>query len=255
MTDTNIGRIRPGAAVATPDAHLGRIERVGPDAIDIVLDATGRQVAVPRDRVLQVWPDGSVQLAGTRAEIEQLAGGSITTPRTGTDEIDTVQLEEEQLVARKRLEEVGRVRVRKEVDEVPRRLEVDAYTEDVQIEHLPVGRFVPQQESPREEDGVYIVPVYEEQLVVVKRLLLKEEIHIRRQGATEKRLFEETVRRERLVIDDPENTGHVREHYATDRPEGEIVAGDREPIGERGPEDGQSDRPDLLERLGRSVLK
>jgi len=248
MTDTKIGQIRPGASVATPDAHLGRVERIRSDAIDILLESTGRQVTVPRDRVLQVWPDGSVQLAATRAEIEEFAAGRGSTTRTELDTVDTVQLQEEQLVARKRLEETGRVRIRKDVEEVPRRLEVDAYYEDVQIDHVPVGRIVTEQESPREEDGTYIVPIYEEQLVVVKRLLLKEEIHIRRQGATERRLFEDTVRRERLVIEDPGDTGRVREHYATERPEGEVVAGDTAPA------EAEADHPDFLEKLGRKVL-
>jgi uncharacterized protein (TIGR02271 family) len=232
MADTrsersHVERIRPGASVDTPDAHVGRVERVTPDAIVVVVEQTGRRLTVPSDRVLQVWPDGSVQLSGTRAEIERLiergtaAEPGATAERVQADETQTVQLQEERLVAHKELEEAGRVRIRKEVEEVPRRLEVEAYYEDVEIEHVPIGRIVKEQEPPREEDGVYIVPVYEEQLVVVKRLLLKEEIHIRRHGATETRLFEDTVRRERLVVEDPDQTGLVREQHYADELEGE----------------------------------
>ena len=47
-----------------------------------------------------------------------------------------------------------------------------------------------------------MVPVYGEQLVVVKRLVMKERIRIRRIATTERRLFEDTLRRERLVIED-----------------------------------------------------
>jgi uncharacterized protein (TIGR02271 family) len=250
MTDTMIGRIRPGASVATPDAHLGRVERVTSESIEIIVEETGRHLTLPRDRILQVWPDGSVQLSATRAEIERLtAGDSLGESGVATEETATMQLQEERLVARKELEETGRIRIRKEVEEVPRRLEVDAYYEEVEVEHVPIGRIVKEQESPREEDGVYIVPVYEEQLVVVKRLLLKEEIHIRRHGATEKRLFEETIRRERVLVEDPDRTGRVREHYATERPEGEVAAGDVPP------DEAEPENPGLLEKLGRKVLQ
>src|SRR6185295_10486541 len=99
-------------------------------------------------------------------------------------EVATLELHEEQLVPHAELEGTGRVRIRKEVEDLPRRLEVDAYVEEVTVEHVPVGRVVKEQEPAREEHGVYIVPIYEEQLVVVKRLVLKEEIRIHRQSTT-----------------------------------------------------------------------
>ena len=251
MTDTMIERIRPGASVDTPDGHVGRVERVTAESIDIAIEGTDRRLALPRDRILQVRPDGSVQLSINRAEVDRLmtATGGAGERRVETEETATLQLQEERLVAHKELEEKGRVRIRKEVEEVPRRLEVDAYYEDVDVEHVPIGRIVKEQEAPREEDGVYIVPVYEEQLVVVKRLLLKEEIHIRRRGAKETRLFEDTVRRERIVVEDPDRTKRVREHYATDRPEGEVAAGDVPP------DEVEREEPGLLEKLGRKVLQ
>jgi len=242
-----IARIHPGASVDWSDGHLGRVVRVdpgaggGPGLIEVLVEGTRRTLFVPLDLAGEVKADGSVRLSASRAEIERLAEG----------EGRTIELAEEELVACKELEEAGRVRIRKEVEDVPRRLEVDAYHEEVTVEHVPIGRIVKEQEPAREEDGVFIVPIYEEQLVVVKRLVLKEEIRVRRHGATEKRLFEDTVRRERLVIEDPDRTGRVREQYATARPEGEPVAGD---IGSdeaaAGPEGGG-----FLEKLGRKVLE
>jgi len=135
----------------------------------------------------------------------------------------TLELREERLVAHKELQQVGEVEVRTVVDQVPGRLEVDAYSEEVVIEHVPVGQVVDERVDPWEERGDLVIPVYEEQMVVVKRLMLKEEIHIRRVGTTERRLIEETLRRERLVVDDPGNTGLVHERYATTEPEGDIV--------------------------------
>jgi uncharacterized protein (TIGR02271 family) len=151
-----------------------------------------------------------------------------------TEDERTIELREEQLVARKELREVGEVEIRTEVDEVPGRLEVDALRQEVEVEHVPVGEVVRERVAPWEEDGVLIVPVYEEQLVVSKRLVLREHLRIRRVETSERRLFEDTLRRERLVIEDPNNTGLVHEQYPTD---GDRTDGDRakEPRDEGGP--------------------
>jgi uncharacterized protein (TIGR02271 family) len=127
----------------------------------------------------------------------------------------TIELREEQLVAHKELRELGEVEVRTEVEDVPGRLEVDAYREEVEIEHEPVGQVVNERSQPWEENGVFILPIYEEQLVVTKRLVLRERLRIRRVGTTERQLFEDTLRRERLVVDDPQRTGLVHEQYPT----------------------------------------
>jgi uncharacterized protein (TIGR02271 family) len=125
----------------------------------------------------------------------------------------TLELREEQLVAHKELRDLGEVEVRTEIEELPGRLEVDAYREEVVVEHEPVGQVVSERDKPWEEDGVLVIPIYEEQLVVTKRLVLRERMRVRRVGTTERQLFEDTLRRERLVIDDPQHTGLVREQY------------------------------------------
>jgi hypothetical protein len=66
---------------------------------------------------------------------------------------------------------------------------------------------------------------------------MKEQIRIRREGTTEKRLFEDTVRRERLVVEDPNRTGLVRERYPTAE------------------EEASEEEGGLLEKLGRKVLE
>jgi uncharacterized protein (TIGR02271 family) len=135
----------------------------------------------------------------------------------------TIELKEERLVAHKEMRQVGEVEVRTVVEQVPGRLEVEAYSEEVVVEHVPVGQFVDERVEPWEEDGTLVVPIYEEQLVVVKRLLLKEELRVRRIGSTERRLIEEPVRRERVVVSDPAHTGLVHERYPVDEPDGPIV--------------------------------
>jgi uncharacterized protein (TIGR02271 family) len=130
-----------------------------------------------------------------------------------TEGEQVLELREEELVARKDLRELGEIRVRTQVEELPGRLEVEALREEVEVEHVPVGQVVSERVSPWEENGTLVVPVYEEQLVVVKRLVLREQLRVRRVGTTERRLIEDTLRRERLVIEDPNNTGLVHEQY------------------------------------------
>jgi uncharacterized protein (TIGR02271 family) len=134
----------------------------------------------------------------------------------GPGEERVVELREEQLVANKELRDLGEVVVRTQTDTVPARLEVDAMREEVEVVHEPVGETVSERREPWEEDGVLVMPVYEEQLVVTRRLVLRERLRVRRIRTTERQLFEDTVRRERLVIEDPQQTGRVHEIYPTD---------------------------------------
>ena len=82
--------------------------------------------------------------------------------------------------------------VRTRVEERDEVAEIELRQEDVTVER--VARGVPVESVPetREEDGVLIIPVLEEQLVVSTRLILKEEIRITRRSRTE--LVREPVR-------------------------------------------------------------
>ena len=59
-------------------------------------------------------------------------------------------------------------------------VETDLKHEQVIVERVPVGRIVDAVPPIRQEGDVTIMPVVEEELVVVRRLVLKEEVHIRR---------------------------------------------------------------------------
>jgi uncharacterized protein (TIGR02271 family) len=125
----------------------------------------------------------------------------------------TIELHEEQLVAEKDLRDVGEIVVRTEVNDVPARMEVEAIREEVEIEHVPVGTFVRERRPSWEEGDVLVIPIYEEQLVVSKRLVLREQIYVRRVASAERHLVEQTVQRERLVVEDPQGTGLVHVQY------------------------------------------
>jgi uncharacterized protein (TIGR02271 family) len=105
---------------------------------------------------------------------------------------ERLELVEEQLEVAKRQVERGRVIVRKRVDTRDAIAEAVLRQEDVTVERVPIGLPVDTAPPVREEDGVLVVPVLEEQLVVETRLVLKEEIRITRNRRTE--LVREPVR-------------------------------------------------------------
>ena len=88
--------------------------------------------------------------------------------------------------------ESGRVRVHTTVTERDEVVEAILRQQDLHVERIPVGRVVDETPAVREEGGVVIIPVMEELLVVEKRLVLKEELRIRRSHG--ERSVRETVR-------------------------------------------------------------
>lgn len=96
-----------------------------------------------------------------------------------------LELVEEKLVVDKREIERGRVIIRTRVDTREELAQVDLRHEEVSVERVPIGRFVDTAPETRNEDGVLIVPVLEEQAVVTTRLFLKEEIRITKRTRVE----------------------------------------------------------------------
>ena len=134
--------------------------------------------------------------AHTRAgsETARPAAGEADRPaadEVARDELVIPVLHETVRVGKRRVES-GRVRVHKTVSERDEPVEVVLKRQDLEVERVPVGRVVDRIPAPREEAGTLIVPVIEEVLVVEKRLILKEELHIRRKNTEQ--TVRETVR-------------------------------------------------------------
>lgn len=73
--------------------------------------------------------------------------------------------------------------------------------ESVDVQRVAVGREVASAPPVRTEDGVTIVPVLEERLIIEKRLVLKEELHIRRSSVEEPVEAPVTLRRQRVEVE------------------------------------------------------
>lgn len=72
--------------------------------------------------------------------------------------------------------------------------------EEVEIERVPVNRIVEAPTPWRRDGDITIVPVFEEILVVEKKLLLKEEVRIRRRNVSHQETRQVPVRREKVEI-------------------------------------------------------
>jgi uncharacterized protein (TIGR02271 family) len=117
------------------------------------------------------------------------------------EEVAAIPLVEERLAVSKRQVESGRVRVRISVEEREEQVPVELTHDEVEVERVP--RNVPVAELPgvRLEGNTTIIPVVEEVVVVEKRLVLVEEIHVRRRTASATHDIPVTLRSEQVAIE------------------------------------------------------
>jgi stress response protein YsnF len=80
-------------------------------------------------------------------------------------------------------------------------------SERVTVSRVPINRYVEAPPQVRTEGDVTIIPVLEEVLIVEKKLLLREEIHLQRTTITETVTETVPVRKHRAVVrSEPENS-------------------------------------------------
>jgi uncharacterized protein (TIGR02271 family) len=106
-----------------------------------------------------------------------------------------VPLHEERVVVSKRKAERVAVRVTKRVETRDASVEAEATREDVRIERVPVDRVVDRAPPVRTEGMTTIIPVVEE-VVVEKKLVVREEVRITRTRSNEPRAMKVALRRE-----------------------------------------------------------
>ena len=123
------------------------------------------------------------------------------TPSAITKDRDsaTLRVLHEQLSIEPHVEQVGAVRVRIEVDKEPQTLDTPSVTQRVEIERVPHDLVVDGMSPPRIEDGVLVVPVYEER--IVRLCVLKEEIRLITRTEVLPDQQTTVVRRERAVVE------------------------------------------------------
>jgi uncharacterized protein (TIGR02271 family) len=155
----------------------------------------GAQYLVPAAAVIP-QPDGSVYVPLRVAEL-------VPAPREEPAETiyAVVPVLTEDLEVQKRLVETGKVRITKVVHERETLVDEPLFQDTVAITRVPIQRVVDGPVPVREDNGTTIISVVEEVLVVEKRLMLREEIHIRTQRIETHQPQQITLRSEEVQVE------------------------------------------------------
>ena len=111
-----------------------------------------------------------------------------------------VPLHAEEISISKEKLETGRVQVSTVTRDHEQLVDELLANEHVEIERIPIGKAIDARPNVREEADSIIVPVVEEVLVLERRLILKEEVHIRRVRGTERHQERVKLRKQEAVV-------------------------------------------------------
>lgn len=180
----------------------------GDDGLQLRLE-DGQTLLLPHDLIVRE-SSGNVLLLASWGALEAGADGAELRAKRGDEgpfaelsegETQVLQLAEETLRVGKRQVKRGRVRIRTRVLETQETVDEPLLREEVSVERVSVGRVVEAPEPVRYEDDLTIIPLYEEVLVVEKRLMLTEELHVRKKRTERRDPQQVTLRREEAVVE------------------------------------------------------
>lgn len=126
---------------------------------------------------------------------------SKTVPATPDDEGRVVvPLVAEEVAVTKEKRETGRVRVTTVTRQREELVDEMLAREQVEVERVAVGKPVAAIPAIREEGDTIVIPIVEEVLVLERRLILKEEVRLRRMRSTERHQERITLRKQEAVV-------------------------------------------------------
>ena len=164
-----------------------------------------RKVVVPRNALVR-RENGTYYLPHSLAELQREPTQATW---VGTDQPSeaVIPVVEEEVKVGKRWVETGRVRINKVVREEEQKVETSLLKDVVDVRRVPVDRVIDQPAPTRYEGETLVIPVVEEVLVVEKRYLLKEEIHVTRRQVEIPSSQSFPVRREEVTVEhvDPQD--------------------------------------------------
>jgi uncharacterized protein (TIGR02271 family) len=146
--------------------------------------------------------------------------GSVADERGALHEDLRVQLSEEELRAAVRERETGRVNVKKSVRTEREVVRVPKRREEVDIERVPVEGEAREASGATKADigeDEMVVQVFEEEVVVTKRLVLKEEIRVRKRVAWDEETVEVDLRKEVVEVDDQSGRDGPQGRFAQEK--------------------------------------
>jgi len=99
---------------------------------------------------------------------------------------NTLKLLTEELAVSKREVEAGKVRIERTTKTYTEPVDLELRRTSAAVDRVPINLPVDEVPAIRQDGDVIIVPVVEETVEVTRRLVLKEEIHIRVEESTER---------------------------------------------------------------------
>lgn len=112
----------------------------------------------------------------------------------------TIPVIEEQVRVDKQVVETGQVNINKRVSQEEVIVDVPYVQEEINVERVPVNRYIDSPPPAIRHDGdTTIIPVLKE--VVVKRLVLVEELHITKKKVTKQASQDMTLRHEEVIVE------------------------------------------------------
>jgi len=117
-----------------------------------------------------------------------------------SEEEQVIPLFGEELTVTKKKLDTGHVRVSTVTREREELVDELLSHEKVEVEKIAVGKLIESVPSVREDGDTIVIPVVEEVLVVGRRLVLKEEVRIRRVRGTERHQERVILRKQEAVI-------------------------------------------------------
>ncbi|WP_242918313.1 YsnF/AvaK domain-containing protein [Pontibacter liquoris] len=121
-------------------------------------------------------------------------------PRSRTEESDIIPVIEENVRIDKRVVETGRVHISKNVHEERVTVDVPTTHEEIDVQRIAVNKYVEAPPEIRYEGDTTIIPVMREEAVVVKRLVLVEELHVTKRVVRTHEPEEVTLRKEEIQV-------------------------------------------------------
>lgn len=170
-----------------------QLQGSGEQQIRIRLD-DGQEVLVALTELVPKGDDNYYLLL-SRADIEKRQR-----KQPGSESVVVPVMVEELNVQTRRVQ-TGAVRLTKRVHEHEEVLDNPLWHEKIEVERIAVNRPVDSPPSIRHEGDTTIIPVLEEVLVVEKRLVLKEEIHITKRRVETHVPQRVTLRREEATVE------------------------------------------------------
>lgn len=183
--------------VVSADGMSGRVLSAEDASAVLIGLEDGRQVQVPTD-LLRAQDDGRYFLPVNVSELDRISAER----KAAGNNVLTVPVVEEQVRVEKRTVETGRARITKRVHEREEVIDEPLMREEVAVERVLVNRpWEGEPPSVRYEDEKMIIPILEEVLVVEKRLMLKEELHVWRVQRTVHEPQRVTLRKEEVTVE------------------------------------------------------